>query len=169
MWRFGVSIQRVDFAEIVVHLYDAALSSSSRRTYRTGQRAYLSFIQEVGKKGSLRPFTRCELGKTEMSLAFFIAYLVLKPTITSASTILGYEGHVKYMFREDGCDPVEYQTPFLSQIRRGVENVFPQQPDSRRAFLLPKYLQNPVLNDIFSRQKVLARLITILSFTGMLR
>ena len=169
MWRFGESLQRVDLAEVVIHLYDAALASSSRRTYRTGQRAYLNFMQEVGNKASLRPFSQSELGKTELSLAFFIAFLVLKPSITSASTILGYEGHVKYMFREDGCEPLEYQTPFLSQVRCGVKNFFPQQPDARRAFLLPMCLKNPVFQDVSSKKKALARLVTILGFTGMLR
>ena len=73
------------------------------------------------------------------------------------------------MFREDGCDPTEYQTAFLSQIRRGVRNVFPQQPDSRRAFLLPKYLDNASFRDISSRKKLLARFATIIGFIGMLR
>ena len=156
------------------HLYDAALQKSSQRTYQTGQRAYLRFAAEIVgdrplKLHYLQPFTQRPLSKTELSLAFFIAYLVLHPTITSPATILGYTTHVKYKFRENGCDPAEYKTPFLGQIRKGVENVFPQQADSRRALLLPRYLDREAFTTVDTREASLARFATILGFVGMLR
>ena len=131
--RFGRSLKRLDLAEVVVHLYDAALQESSRRTYRTGQRAYIRFLEELSSEGHryLEPFQRQSLNKTELSLAFFMTYLVLQPTITAASTILGYEGHVKYKFRENGREPSAYKTPILGQIRHGIQNVFPCQNDKR--------------------------------------
>ena len=98
-----------------------------------------------------------------------MAYLVLQPTITAASTILGYEGHVKYKFRENGCEPSEYKTPFLGQIRQGIQNVFPCQNDKRRALLLPKYIHRESFNSATSKVPSLARLGTILGFLGMLR
>ena len=53
------------------------------------------------------PFQRRTLTETELNLAFFMAFLLLEPKITAASTILGYETHVKYMFKEEGC--AEYE------------------------------------------------------------
>ena len=55
VWSFGEKIGRLDLAEIVVNLYEAALQQSSRKTYRTGQRAYLRFVKEVGRIDLLRP------------------------------------------------------------------------------------------------------------------
>ena len=46
----------MDLAEIVDHLYDAALCSSSRRTYGTGQRAYFRFASEIKSETALTPF-----------------------------------------------------------------------------------------------------------------
>ena len=118
-------------AEIVDNLYDAALCSSSRRTYGTGQRAYLKFAGEIHSKDALIPFLPRQLSRTELHLAFYMAFLILKPTITAATTILGYEGHVKYFFREIGCSDTEYLTPFLGQIRRGIKNTYPPQANKR--------------------------------------
>ena len=96
---FGVTIRRPDLAEIVENLYDSALRSSSRQTYKTGQRVYLRFVKEVnGGIALLYPFRRTSLNRTELALAFYMAYLILQPTIRSPSTILSYEVHVKYMF-----------------------------------------------------------------------
>ena len=159
---------------MVEHLYDAALQESSQQTYRTGQRAYLRFVEEVRLGGSrradfLQPFTQKPLNTTELSLAFFIAYLVLQPSITASSTILSYESHVKYKFREHGCDAENYKTPFLGQLRRGVENVFPQQADAKRPFILPKYISRQSFICVDPRNEIMARFATIVGFIGMLR
>ena len=93
---FGKKIKQVGLAGVVMDLYDAAIQESSKRTYRTGQRAYIRFTNEVNMAGAHFPFTRGSLRKTELTMAFFMASLVLKPTIKKASTILCYESHVKY-------------------------------------------------------------------------
>ena len=92
---FGRIIGRLNLADIVIDLYDAALRESSRNQYRTGQRAYLRFVSGLRSNGYLLPFSRTRLTKTELTLAFFIASLVLRPSITKAATILNYETHVK--------------------------------------------------------------------------
>ena len=130
-------MERTDLAEIVVHLYDAALRSSSKRTYGTGQRAYFRFAKELNRDEAYCPFVPQSLGRTELHLAFYLAYLVLKPTITKATTILAYEGHVKYFFREQGCSPTAYLTPFLGQVHKGLKNVYPLQADKREALFVP--------------------------------
>ena len=73
VWSFGEKIGRMDLADIVVSLYDAALQQSSRKTYRTGQRAYLRFVKEVGRIDLLQPYLRNNLDHTELSLAFYMA------------------------------------------------------------------------------------------------
>ena len=151
------------------HLYDAALKDSSKRTYKTGQRAYLRFTEEVNKKEALAPFHPQSLNKTELYLAFYIAYLVLRPTIKKGSTILAYVGHVKYLFREQGCPPEAYGTPFLGQVHKGVKNVFPIQPDKREAFFLPLHFQHPNFAKAATKPDYLLRLATELEFFGMLR
>ena len=149
---------------MVTHLYDAAHKESPRKTYGTGQRAYLRFVEETKLDGAISPFI-----KIELCLAFFIAYLVTRPSIASASTILGYEGHVKYLFRSQGCDPSAYDTAFLRQLRSGVKNVFPKQQDKRIAFFLPHFLQRKTFRISAGKGRNLEKLATILRFIGMLR
>ena len=97
-----------------------------------------------------------------------MASLVLKPTISASATILGYETHVKYLFRSQGCDPEEYNTPFLSQVRTGIKKSFPQLGDKRTALLLPVYIKEMNTKST-SMKKQKLRMATILAFIGMLR
>ena len=98
-----------------------------------------------------------------------MAYLILKPSITKASTIRNYETHVKYHFREHGCHPTEYTTPFLKQIRKGINNTLPFQADKRCAFLLPLYLEARSFTTPGDDMTHILRLATVMGFIGMLR
>ena len=169
IWEFGKKTGRTDLAEIVQDLYDAALKQSSRQTYGTGQRAYLRFASELNFPNALVPFHPDKLTNTELCLSFYIAYLMLKSTITKASTILNYETHVKYAFREQGCHPSDYSTPFLKQIRRGVNNTYPEQADKRVAFLLPNYVSATAYMTPITKEDYHLRLATVMGFIGMLR
>ena len=143
MRHFGDKIKRSDLAEIVSDLWDAALEVSSQRTYRTGQRAYLKFVSTLDQsvhQAARFPFQRYKLNDTKLYLAFFMAHLVLKPSIKVGSTIAGYVVHVKYGFRAAGCEPSIYDTAFLRQVKKGVEKSFPSGPDKRQPFLLPQYM-----------------------------
>ena len=113
-----------DLAEVVLDLYDAALRASSRNVYRTGQRAYDRFMTRL-KTGRYFPFQPQALSETELNLAFYMAFLLMEPRIKAADTILKYESHVKFKFREEGCPEELYTTPFLRQVRRGVKNTLP--------------------------------------------
>ena len=92
---FGRKIGRLDLADLVIDLYDSALQESSQRTYGTGQRAYVRFMNEINLPGMMWPFRVYKLSATELTLAFFMASLIMRPIITRASTILSYETHVK--------------------------------------------------------------------------
>ena len=106
MASFGNWKNVPDLIEVVMDLYDAALQPSSRKTYGTGQRAYARFIRSM-RGGVSFPFQTRTLCETELNLAFFIAFLLLEPKITKATTILNYTSHVKYVFREEGCQELE--------------------------------------------------------------
>ena len=73
------------------------------------------------------------------------------------------------MFREDGFDPETYNTAFLGQVRKVIENVFLKQADWRKAFLIPNYLTRTSFRHVTTKQDVLARFATIIGFIGMLR
>ena len=75
-------------------LYESAIQESSRKQYGSGQQAYLRFTSGIPAPGYLLPFPPKQLQRTELMLAFFIASLFLKPSITRATTILAYETHV---------------------------------------------------------------------------
>ena len=92
---FGRKVKRLDLATVVIDLYDGALQESSRMQYRTGQRAYMRFVNGIDLPGYLLPFQRTKLTKMELTLAFFMASLLLKSSIKRAATILSYETHVK--------------------------------------------------------------------------
>ena len=115
------------------------------------------------------PFrSRC-LNRTELTLAFFMAHLILKPSIKVGTTILNYETHVKYWFREEGCMEESYSTPFLRQIRQGVQKTLPSRADDRRALLLPTMIKNPEFRIVTKQADILFRFATIIGFIGMLR
>ena len=167
--EFGKRIQQVGLAGVVMDLYDSAIQESSRRQYGTGQRAYLRFAGKLRIPGGFFPFQKRKLKNTELTLAFFMAHLVLKPTIKKASTILCYETHVKWMFRREGCDPEEYQTPFLQQVRTGLKKTLPSKRDSRSALILPVYLKLQLFHMTTSRDLMLLKFAVIIGFVGMLR
>ena len=120
-------------------------------------------------KGALFPFARRELNGTELNLAFFMAFLLLEPKITSASTILGYVSHVNYQFKEEGCEECVYSTPFVKQIRKGIKNTLPEKADKRGALLLPLLTEKEGLHMEGSWESSLLRFATIIGFIGMLR
>ena len=100
--KFGHQYRVVELAHTVMDLFDAALKPSSRRTYKTGQRAYSRFLEAL-QDGIHFPFRPLALRHTELNLAFYIAFLLLEPTVRKAWSILNYETHVKSWFRSEGC------------------------------------------------------------------
>ena len=152
---------------MVLDLYDAALRVSSRNTYRTGQRAYDRFMARLAA-GRYFPFEPQALSETELNLAFFMAFLLLEPRIRAARTILNYESHVKFKFKEEWCTEDMYDTQFLRNIRRRVKNTLPLNLDKRRALLLPLLIYNPVFQRGAMDDNCLVRFATIIGFMGIL-
>ena len=100
--KFGQQCRVLELAHTVMDLFDAALKPSSRRTYKTGQRAYSCFLGTL-HDGIRFPFKPLSLRHTELNLAFYIAFLLLEPNVRKALTILCYDIHVKSWFRSEGC------------------------------------------------------------------
>ena len=156
-------------AEVVLDLYDAALRASSRNTYRTGQRAYDRFMVQM-KYGRYYPFEPRALEEMKLNLAFFMALLLLEPKIKAAGTILNYETHVKFRFKEEGCREELFTTPFLKCVRRGVKNTLPSKLDKRCALLLPLLIhESAAFQAKSTNSDCLLRFATIIGFVGMLR
>ena len=76
---------------------------SSKRTYGTGQRAYLKFSSEFKSKTVLAPFVSQSLNNTELHLAFYMAFLILKPTITKSTTIIAMLDTLNTFFTNMGA------------------------------------------------------------------
>ena len=76
--------------------------------------------------------------------------------------------HTKYLFRSEGCEPIEYDTAFLGQIRTGVRKSFPCDGDKRAALILPRYIDQ-INTEVSSKKQRKLRFATILGFIGMLR
>ena len=168
VWEFAWRHKVPHLAGAVMDIYEAAIMESSRKTYGTGQRAYCRFLTTLSA-GIRFPFLKRDLGKTELNLAFYMAFLLLEPTINQASTILNYENHVKYWFRTEGCAEEDYATPFLRQIRQGIRNILPASADSRRPLLLPLLMGRRCFADPGSNESRLLKFATILGFIGMMR
>ena len=92
-----------------------------------------------------------------------MAFLLVEPRIKAAGTILNYETHVKYKFKEQGCPEEMYETQFLRQIRRGVKNTLPSKIDKRGALLLPLLIYNRSFH-MCDKDNCLVRFATIIGF-----
>ena len=62
-----------------------------------------------------------------------------------------------------------WKTPFLRQVRKGLQNAIPSDPDGRRPLLLPLIMTRPHFLTVASDDQRLLRFATILGFIGMLR
>ena len=119
--------------------------------------------------GRYFPFEPQALSETELNLAFFMAFLLLEPRIRAAGTILNYETHVKFKFKEEGCPEELYSTQFLRQVRRGVKNTLPSKLDKRGALLLPLLTFERTFQEGATDGNCLLHFSTIIGFMGMLR
>ena len=64
---------------------------------------------------------------------------------------------------------MEYKTPFLGQIRSGINNTYPKQANKRSAFLLPHFVRMKDFIAPGDKSGHLVRLATVMGFIGMLR
>ena len=135
---YGCLVGATSWAPLASRFYKMALATSSRKTYKTGEkhlRKFLAFFPKIPD----RPFPVKPPALSELTLYFFAAYLFMKRSIKSAATIRSYISHAKNYWIELGCTPELLKSDILSRVLRGISRSKPKKRDQRPAFLLPHY------------------------------
>ena len=125
-------------SEVVLLLYKAARSNSTRKSYIVGQRHWVRF-QNLHPSIPFFPYTTFSPVPVSLALCFLVAYLTSRPTINRCTTVRSYLCHVKALWRDAGCANNLLNPPMLAAIIRAL----PALPYSRSASLLPLYLPPP--------------------------
>ena len=166
--NFGRHINNRPLAEIVVFLYKAAHTDSTRKTYAVGQRHWSRF-QLLHPEIAFFPFEHISPNPTSLSLCFFAAYLASRPSIKRYTTVRSYICHVKALWRDAGCPEKRLHSPLLRRVMRGIRRALPAPPDAREAFIpltlsMPNYYLRPP-----SSRWLLFKAAVVLGFHAMLR
>ena len=136
--RFGESRGLGDLAPLVFSIYNDALATSSKKTYRTGTNHFQKFLNAFPKLESISvliPPPSLHI----LTLCFFAVALFLKKSIKSSKTIRSYIRHVKNKWIQKGCDPESLESDVLERVLKGLKRRLPSKKDTRPAFLLPYY------------------------------
>ena len=134
--EYGLTINNNLLTEIVILLYRAAHTMSTRKTYAIGQLHWIQF-QLAKPLVEFFPFPAISLNASTLSLCFFAGYLASRPSIKRYTTVRSYISHVKALWREAGCLKYQVYTPLLRRIMRGVRRLLPAPIDAREAFIPP--------------------------------
>ena len=135
---FGIYAGAENLVPYVSTLYDWALATSSRKTYKTGANHMKKFLAKYPRIPP-RPFKNSPPNIGVLTLCFFAAHLLMKKSIKSASTISCYIAHVKHQWIKSGCCPKYLASDILTRVLKGISRIRPKQRDTRPAFLLPSY------------------------------
>ena len=146
--RFGERRGLGTLAPLVFSIYNDALATSSKKTYRTGSnhfRRFLTAFPKLKSVGIAIPPPSPHI----LTLCFFAVALFSKKSIKSSKTIRSYIRHVKNQWIQNGCDPLTLKSDVLERVLKGLKRRLPAKSDSRPAFLLPHYklpkgLRHPV-------------------------
>ena len=166
--NFGRHINNRQLAEIVVFLYKAAHTESTRKSYAVGQRHWARF-QNLHPEIAFFPFDNITPNPTSLSLCFFAAFLASRPTIKRYTTVRSYVCHVKSLWRDAGCPEKRLHSPLLRRVMRGIRRALPAPPDAREAFIpltlsMPDYYLRPPTS-----RWLLFKAAVVLGFHAMLR
>ena len=127
-----------DLAPVVLDLYDNALATSSKKSYKTGTNHFTKFLTAFPELKSVNlpiPPPSSHI----LTLCFFSVSLFLKKSIKSSNTIRSYIRHVKNSWIKRGCDPKSLKSDVLDRVLKGLKRRLPAKRDARPAFLLPHY------------------------------
>ena len=127
-----------DLAPIVFDLYNNALATSSKNSYKTGTNHFHKFLATFPVFNTVW-VPNPPPSKRILTLCFFAVSLFLKKSIKSANTIRSYVRHVKNLWIQTGCDPKLLQSDVLNRVMKGLKRRMPSKRDTRPAFLLPHY------------------------------
>ena len=127
-----------DLAPIVFDLYNNALATSSKNSYKTGTNHFHKFLTAFPELHTVC-VPNPPPSKRILTLCFFAVSLFQKKSIKSANTIRSYVRHVKNLWIQKGCDPKLLQSDVLNRVLKGLKRRVPPKRDTRPAFLLPHY------------------------------
>ena len=128
---------------LVCKLYNDALATSSKKTYKTGTNHFKKFLAAFPKVATVDLPTPPP-SQHILTLCFFAVALFVKKSIKSASTIRSYVRHVKNQWIRHGCDPKALKSNVLDRVLKGLKRWLPPKRDARPAFLLPHYKIPPM-------------------------
>ena len=137
--KFGRRINNPRLAEVVVFLYKAAHTDSTRKTYAVGQRHWSRF-QLLHPEIAFFPFEHINPNPTSLSLCFFAAYLASRPSIKRYTTVRSYICHVKALWRDAGCPEKRLHSLLLRRVMRGIRRALPTPLGPTRSLYPP----NPI-------------------------
>ena len=123
---------------LVCKLYNDALATSSKKTYKSGTNHLKKFLAPFPK------VARVDLPSPPpsqyiLTLCFFEVALFLKKSIKSNCSIRSYVRHVKNQWIKNGCDPEDLKSNVLDRVLKGLKRWLPSKKHARPAFLLPHY------------------------------
>ena len=155
-------------APLVFDLYKEALATSSKKTYRTGEKHFQKFINRFPNMCPL-PFPNKTPSTATLTLCFFSVFLFLKKSIKSAATVKSYVRHVKNYWIQMGCDPSCFESEELTRVLKGISRRRPPKRDDRPAFLLPHYQMPLILRHPTSDTQCVITAAVIFGIFGLLR
>ena len=134
---FGERRGLEEFVPVVFSLYNNALATSSKKTYRSGTNHFRRFVSAFPK---LEAISEQIPPPSEhiLTLCFF-ATLFLRKSIKSSETIKSYIRHVKNGWIQNGMDPDALNSDVLERVLKGLKRRLSSKKDTRPAFLLPHY------------------------------
>ena len=135
---FGERRGLTELVPLVYTLYNTALATSSKKTYRSGTNHFRKFVSTFPKLESVS-VQFPPPSEHILTLCFFAAKLSLRKSIKSNKTITSYIRHVKNNWIQNGVDPESLNSDVLKRVLKGLKRRLPSKMDTRPAFLLPHY------------------------------
>ena len=135
---FGERRGLTEFVPLVYSLYNNALATSSKKTYRSGTNHFRRFVSTFPKLESISA-QKPSPSEHILTLCFFAARLYLTKSITSNKTIKSYIRHVKNSWIHNGVDPESLNSDVLNRVLNGLNRHLPRKKEARPAFFLPHY------------------------------
>ena len=121
-------------APVVFELYNNALATSSKKSYKTGTNHFHKFQKAFPGLNTVCVPTPPP-SKHILTLCFFAVSLFLKKSIKSANTIRSYVRHVKKLWIQNGCKPELLKSDVLDRVLKGLKRQLP--PKKRRETGVP--------------------------------
>ena len=116
---FGERRGLTELVPLVYTLYNTALATSSKKTYRSGTNHFRKFVSTFPKLESVS-VQFPPPSEHILTLCFFCREVILKKSLTSNKTIKGYIRHVRNSWSQNGMDPESLNSDVLNRVLKGL-------------------------------------------------